>query len=163
MNDFLYPKVSPVSAPNIKSFKLAAIKSEMAGRLYGPNHLQNPSKPNKKTSKEVPVLKHWRAHIKIQIPHFSWKPRRSGNTTLTFLHGHSLLWLSRCHLPFHQTYLVLQFASYRPVAHLLPVRLWMCDHCHTQRRHALYLFTLQIYEPCTELLCTVKKKIIRHT
>lgn len=39
-----------------------------------------------------------------------------------------------------------------------PVRLWMCDHCHTQRRHGLYLSTLQIYEPCTELLRTVKKK-----
>lgn len=34
----------------------------------------------------------------------------------------------------------------------------MSDHCHTDRRHPLYLFTLQINEPCIELDAVKEKK-----
>lgn len=152
-------KFSQTSSLNINSYKLAAFKSETAGRLCGPKHLQKtPQKQNK-----FLLLKHWRSHIKIQISHFSWKPRKSGNTRPTSPHGHNLLWLTRCCLPFNQTYLVLQLASFHPLPHSFVTcsTLNECDHCHMYRRHPLYLFILQIHEPCTEL-DAVKEINIRH-
>lgn len=51
---FLYSKFSPTSSLNIKSSKLAAIRSEMAGRLCGPKHLRKINEQNKKTKTKVP-------------------------------------------------------------------------------------------------------------
>lgn len=112
------------------------------------------------TNKKNLMLKHWKiSHKNTDFSRFLENP---GNVAIWDLHPHMATicygWAGAApNWPDLSSCLVYQ----SPPSALLMLPAWVCDPCHTHRKHSLYLLTLQLYEPCTEP-DAVKEISIRH-